>query len=472
MLTPVNVKKIDIGGGLIHGRAEDFSSDASGKLYLSHTSLPLTDSQKEIGSSAAFGQQDVLVPMQADPLLEAGIRFLREYFPAASEDDVEMLGNCPIEHIPPDTIVQRGQMPVHDVFFVLGGVMELIDSKTGLHNRKSAGSFIGELDCLAGGSAASTCRAISNVSVLRIPCSIFMQFLKRTGAEDSLRQHHGNWRILQGTWLFGEMVSFPLQFRIARAMERRFLKEADVLAPRGKAEILLLDEGLVSVFLGVRPIENLKPGGFFGEETLMRGARELPPDLQKRFTRPSPGGRGGGGGHHLFEARALLPSTLYAIPAEVIEDIPVIQWKLMETYERRLKSFRAEVRFVWDDSYLTGLHEIDEQHRLLFGMIEDLAAVAEGRFLGEGTTLLMGKLVAQTRSHLKYEEMLAAGNPDKGYEAGANDRAEFMKKIEGLARSLANAPVDALHTTVEFLKDWIIDHILLEHRRFRRSLQP
>ena len=96
MLTPVNVKKIDIGGGLIHGRAEDFSSDASGKLYLSHTSLPLTDSQKEIGSSAAFGQQDVLVPMQADPLLEAGIRFLREYFPAASEDDVGMLGNCPI----------------------------------------------------------------------------------------------------------------------------------------------------------------------------------------------------------------------------------------------------------------------------------------------------------------------------------------------------------------------------------------
>jgi len=47
LLTPVNVKKIDIGGGLIHGRAEDFSGDASGKVFLSHTSAPLTDAQTE-----------------------------------------------------------------------------------------------------------------------------------------------------------------------------------------------------------------------------------------------------------------------------------------------------------------------------------------------------------------------------------------------------------------------------------------
>ena len=46
-----------------------------------------------------------------------------------------------------------------------------------------------------------------------------------------------------------------------------------------------------------------------------------------------------------------------------------------------------------------------------------------------------------------------------------------MKKIEGLARYLETAPVDALHTTVEFLKDWVIDHTLLDHRRFRRSFQ-
>jgi hemerythrin len=384
LLTPVNVKKIDIGGGLIHGRAEDFSSDASGKIYLSHTSASLTDAQREIGSCAAFGQQDVLISMHADALLKDGLRVLRGYFPRATEDDMAMLGNCPVAQVSPDTIVQRAETPMLDVFFLLSGMVELIDSRTGLHNRKSAGSFIGELDCFGNGKARRTCRALSAVSALRIPCEIFMEFLRRTGVLDPLRKAYDNRQILQGSWLFGEMVSFPLQIRIAGAMKRRFLREDDVIAPEGRAEILLLDEGLMSIFLGARPIENLTPGGFFGEETMMRGARELPPDWRDRFARPSMRGRGSTGAHHLFEARALLPSTLYSIPADTIEDIPVVQWKLMETYERRLKGFRAEVRFVWDDSYVIGNPEIDEQHRLLFDMIEGLAAVAEGRATGDG----------------------------------------------------------------------------------------
>ena len=375
-----------------------------------------------------------------------------------------------LEHGEPDAVIHyvwRAQTGYSKFI----GLLELIDSKTGLHNRKSAGSFIGELDCFGGGSARRTCRALSNVSALRIPCEIFMEFLKRAGMRDSLQQVYDNRQILQGTWLFGEMVSFPLQIRIARAMEKRFLKEDDVLAPHGKAEIVILAEGLLSVFLGARPIENLKPGGFFGEETVMRGARELPPDWRKRFVRPSARGRGSTGAHHLFEARALLESTLYAIPAEVIEDIPVLQWKMMETYERRLKGFRAEVRFVWDDSYVLGIPEIDEQHRLLFDMIEGLAEVAEGRASSDAMTDMMGKLVALARSHVLYEETLASRHPDKGYEAAIRDHAEFIKKIEGLARYLETAPVDALHTTVEFLKDWVIDHTLIEHRRFRKSLQ-
>jgi hemerythrin len=84
----------------------------------------------------------------------------------------------------------------------------------------------------------------------------------------------------------------------------------------------------------------------------------------------------------------------------------------------------------------------------------------------------MGKLVALARSHVQYEETLASRHPDKAYEAVAREHADFLKKIEGLARLLETAPVDALHTTVEFLKDWVIDHTLIEHRLHRKSLQP
>jgi hemerythrin len=470
LLTPVDVKKIDVGGGQIHGRAEDFASDTSGKIFLSHTSAPLTDAQKEIGSCATFGQQDVLVRSQTDTLLRGGVRVLRGYFPDAASHDIALLGNCPLARISPDTLIQRADAAVGDVYLLLSGEVELIDSKTGLHNRESAGGLINDLDCLAGTPARRTCRALSNVSALRIHSEIWGEFLRRAGLVDPLRRVLDNRQILQSTWLFGEMVSFPLQIRIARAMEKRLVREDDVIAPQGKAEIVLLAEGLASVFLGARSIENLKPGGFFCEETVMRGARELPAGWRQRFIRPSIPGRKGSTGHNLFEARALLESTLYAIPAEVIEDIPVVQWKLMETFERRLKGFRAEVRFVWHDSYAVGLPEIDEQHRELFVMIDGLTAVADGQASSNGMMEAVSALIARARAHLLYEESRASRNAGPEYDAAVEGHGDFLKKAEGLGRYLETAPVDALHTMVEFFKDWIIDHTLIEDRRFKDSL--
>jgi hemerythrin len=466
-LTPADIKKIDIGGGLIHGRAEDFAEDRSEKIFLSHTSAPLTDAQKEVGSCAVFGQQETLVTAPCDYLRQHGKKFLAAYFPESPVHDVAMLANCPLATFPPDTIMLRADAPVSDVILLLGGMVELIDSKTGVHNVESSGALIGELDCLASENARRTCRALSHVTALRIPRDMYLEFLGRIGMVEPLRQVQAQRQFLQGTWLFGEMVSFPMQVRLARVMQRRVVREGDLIAPHGRAEIVLLAEGLVTVFLGARSIENLKPGGFFGEETLMRGAREPPPGWRRRLARSH--GPGGEETHHLFEARALLDSTLYAIPADAMEDLPVVQWKLMETYERRLKSFRAEVRFEWHASYGVGVPDIDEQHRTLFEMIDDLAAMAEGRESGDSVPGAAEKVVALARSHLAYEEALAARAAEPGYDVIVREHAEQLKKVEGMRKYLETAPVDALHTMVEFLKDWVIDHTLLEHRRFLAS---
>jgi hemerythrin len=58
---PADVKKIDIGGGLIHGVAEDFRRDRSRRLLLSHRAGPLLPGESEIGSAASFGSQDVII---------------------------------------------------------------------------------------------------------------------------------------------------------------------------------------------------------------------------------------------------------------------------------------------------------------------------------------------------------------------------------------------------------------------------
>lgn len=60
-LVPADIKKIDIGGGMIHGDVIDFSSDTSGEILLSHTARELGPAELAIGRRPEFGETQVLV---------------------------------------------------------------------------------------------------------------------------------------------------------------------------------------------------------------------------------------------------------------------------------------------------------------------------------------------------------------------------------------------------------------------------
>ena len=58
---PVNVKKIDVGGPVVHGDAEDFAEDRSDRIVMGHTHTAFTRRQLEIGDEVEFGEIDVLI---------------------------------------------------------------------------------------------------------------------------------------------------------------------------------------------------------------------------------------------------------------------------------------------------------------------------------------------------------------------------------------------------------------------------
>ena len=124
LLAPVDIKKIDVGGGLIHGQAEDFQDDASGKRLLSHFSSPLTEAQQKIGKVAVFGQEDVLITAEYDALRLEAQRILLSYFPGAAQRDVHALAAFPVMHFTPGTIMQTPDTPVAHVFLLVSGTVE------------------------------------------------------------------------------------------------------------------------------------------------------------------------------------------------------------------------------------------------------------------------------------------------------------------------------------------------------------
>lgn len=59
---PLDLKRVDVGGGFVHGEAEDFAQDRSGELLLSHTSEPLDPTTYPFGTQPEFGGHHLLIP--------------------------------------------------------------------------------------------------------------------------------------------------------------------------------------------------------------------------------------------------------------------------------------------------------------------------------------------------------------------------------------------------------------------------
>ena len=310
LLAPADLKKLDAGGAPIHGAAGDFRNDTSGRLILSHVSGDLTDAQKEIGSNAVFGREDVLIPANVDYVAQSAFRYLRAYFPEVAAHSVRMLANCPVVTFNAGSIILKKGEQAAAVHLVLQGVGEAIDTQRGIHRSISGGAIIGELSVLMASGAFWTVRASSYITAVKIPEQLYLTFIRQNSLEESTRRLLDNRLFLQGTWLFGELIGFAVERAISAAMEPLQVRAGARVEARPSSCLFVLHKGEVELLRDGRPCERLLPGGFWGEEEVL-------------------------GGRRVFEARAVGDAEVFVVPARLIADIPIVQWRLLQTSETR-----------------------------------------------------------------------------------------------------------------------------------------
>ncbi|QEL66302.1 hemerythrin [Oryzomicrobium terrae] len=120
----------------------------------------------------------------------------------------------------------------------------------------------------------------------------------------------------------------------------------------------------------------------------------------------------------------------------------------------------------WQDSYSVGMEEIDAQHQALFSTINRLWAVLVGGKEAPGEVLgLIEELERYTVAHFSAEEtfMERAGYP--GLAAHRALHAQFVQRIAAERQSASQGrrlSLDLLH----FLKDWLVEHILVQDQQY------
>jgi len=112
----------------------------------------------------------------------------------------------------------------------------------------------------------------------------------------------------------------------------------------------------------------------------------------------------------------------------------------------------------WKDRFNTGFIEIDNQHKKLIDIINQLAQTSHIK-KHEISDSVFIELINYTKTHFEYEEkMLAAKNyPD--YNRHKREHDIFVNKIIEYYKMFTNK-ADVFDQLFGFLKHWLINHIL------------
>ena len=310
-LEPMDVKKIDIGGGLIHGEASDFKKDQSKKMILSHTALSLRPDQREIGSGAPFGTADVLLPSYQDNTRRYAFEYLQHYLPTVPTHALRTLLNTSVETFNPETILLKEGDEVESIYLLLTGSVELLKTSNNLHAMVSAGSLVGEMTALHQLPAMETYRALTFVKAMRIPSKLYRAVVEKYQLfADIIRLMEGR-EFLQATWLFGDSLSYTIQNRVADEMCSHYLEKGQTFSLGTERGVCIIRQGEATLYYKGIEVETLGRGDFFGEDSVV-------------FNQDCS-----------FTIKAHEGCECCTISAESLNEIPIVQWKLIENMECR-----------------------------------------------------------------------------------------------------------------------------------------
>ena len=129
--------------------------------------------------------------------------------------------------------------------------------------------------------------------------------------------------------------------------------------------------------------------------------------------------------------------------------------------------------FRWDECFLTGIPDVDSQHRRLVDTINRLSDLLAGTGKNPSVSIesVMEELVDYTRTHFTDEErmMRERGIDARHLEPHAAAHAQFVAEL-GPMRERAMTSPEAGEQTMKFLIHWLAYHILGTDQSMARQL--
>ncbi len=124
------------------------------------------------------------------------------------------------------------------------------------------------------------------------------------------------------------------------------------------------------------------------------------------------------------------------------------------------------IYFRWDEKYCIGIEEIDEQHRYLVQLVNELY---DAMYAGQGREILekvLASLIRYTQIHFQTEEHFMKTHVYPAYAEHKQIHEKMAARVLDLQNAFHKGEIANPVQISNFLKAWLVKHILKTDRKF------
>jgi putative two-component system response regulator len=121
----------------------------------------------------------------------------------------------------------------------------------------------------------------------------------------------------------------------------------------------------------------------------------------------------------------------------------------------------------WDDSLRIGIDVIDEHHRYLFDLTNDLYEVVSTRRGSREVARVMKALDQYVQVHFRAEERMMDYHAYPALDRQKDQHGEFEDRLREFYAELHDNPLTAQFDVLVYLRSWLVRHILHEDAKLR-----
>jgi len=132
----------------------------------------------------------------------------------------------------------------------------------------------------------------------------------------------------------------------------------------------------------------------------------------------------------------------------------------------------------WSPSFSVGVAEMDNQHKQLVVLLNDLYAAMQAQKSSEVIGKVLNKLISYTEKHFSDEEDFMKKHSYPDIKSQMKEHTAFTDKVKKFKQEYDAGRTSMSVSITSFLKDWLLNHISISDKKYgdyvnnRSSVSP